>query len=327
MERYIPQYLNLITGRIFGGRQSSDHFKEVTQELANKITKTRIEKMSSLKPLGLSLFKGQTVNVLGNGPSLGMFIPNEGVSLGVNASHTHCKPDLLLLIDCVHDDRPLNQFIRFKLLEGVPCVMTLTTWVNLVYHIPEFAEYVPLALFDARPTIDDDVNNGLYLRKSSVHAAFHLALMSKCSDIRIYGVDYSDRSHYYAGKIIGDPKDQPDQKWSDIETHLSGWRELAKEAAKRRIPVSVVNPESLLVKAKIFPSFKDAGLEVQVRDMNELPVDIAAEDTFRVMTYPQPKIEEPKKKEPQEDYLKYADWEKYVSKIHIGLKYIVPEET
>jgi len=318
MERIAPQYLNLMSGRIFGGKQSGEHFKQVTQEMSDHITKTRIEKMSCLKPLGLDVFKNRVVNVLGNGPSLGMYIPDADACIGVNAAHTHCQPDLLLLVDCVHDDRPLNQFIRSRLLKGVPCVMTLTTWVNLIYYVPEFKDYVPLALFDPRPTIDDDINNGLYLRKSSVHAAFHYALMSKCSEIRIYGVDYSDRSHYYAGKIIGDPKDNPDQKWVDVETHLNGWRELSVCAKQRRVTVSVANPNSLLVKMKYFPSFQAAGLDIKVNDITQLPVNVNSEDYSQAI-------------EQQENeastYQKYADWDHHVSKIHTGLTLVVCEET
>lgn len=278
------QYVNLITGRVFGGRQTGEHFKEIDDITAKELYILGKEGSKPLDDLARQMCRGKIVNILGNGPSLKGFKPDGNPVIGVNGCSAHCKPDLLVVVDNIHDDRPLNQFIRSE-LRNLDSIMSLTTYVNLIIHHPEFvAKWKPLAIFDSKNTLSiSKLANGLFLRKSSVHACVHFALMGGATEIRLFGVDYNDRSHWYNNKIHKDPKDQKYVPWVDYDQHLMGWRMLVQLANARKQVILNANASSRLVIEKIMPLF-DCGISIesneeaitQADECEDIPIVIKA---------------------------------------------------
>lgn len=196
-------------------------------------------------------YKDQSIHILGNGPSLKDNIPrfkfHEVLTIGVNAAPI-AFPDLnywIVIDELKNDTRSLWSILYkwWKYNNKSVCVFNSSA-VDVMEE-----ELIPDYMFDRQSGINND---GLYWYGSSVHAAIDLAIKMGANNIYLWGIDYTDRSHFYTGSklINSDNLDRPNESWSDYEKHCQGFTLLKQYADKHKVKIINCNPKS---KLSIFP--------------------------------------------------------------------------
>lgn len=250
---YIDNYRGVLLHDDHTGRFKKEPLRYIplTAEQWKTATERRESRRSRFKSLTNSL-KGKTVHVLGNGPSARDFVPDGNPVIGVNAAGLLNKLDYWIVMDRFHTDRDLDKWMReyaLKPKEGTiqmttPQVGAMTLWDE------RMREWNPDCVFDhiAEPSVRGDLINGLYSLQSTVHAALDLARHMGAAEIKLWGVDYNDRSHFYTGStdIPKDEKDDPNMQWAKWHRHLEGFTKLKRILDHDKVKVTNMSPTSRL---------------------------------------------------------------------------------
>jgi hypothetical protein len=256
---YRGKFLNAFDNRYDLQNREEFRFVELTKEQYDGQQEDRLKRRAAFAKL-VKKHVGETMHVLGNGPSAKGFVPDGNPVIGVNAAGLLHEVDYLVIMDRINDERDLNKFLR-QHVKSRPKSMILTTpQVEIQHNIcPDLAGWVPDGVFDhtSEPQPRFQVRNGLYSLQSSVHAALDLARHMGASEIRLWGVDYNDRSHFYSGskEIPADTRDVPSSQWVKWERHLEGFSRLKKSCDEAGVRIFNMSPNSRLA---LFPKMQPA---------------------------------------------------------------------
>lgn len=135
---------------------------------------------------------GETIIVLGNGPSLKAFDFGrlDGfTTIGVNRIPEIFDPNYLVFLDSETWQHNKQLIIDSK-ATGKYCPDTIETGGTC----KQFKRYWPQIL---DPIIADDWDKGLFFGYTSIMPAINLAYLMKASKVVLLGVDMHDDSHYY----------------------------------------------------------------------------------------------------------------------------------
>lgn len=137
---------------------------------------------------------GQTVFVLGNGPSLKLAAPRRQelaacVTVGVNRSFRLIESNYLLFLD---------HRIWASLSEEILACGALVFCPRRL-HLPYFTQFGRYHAKNKQDVLSQRWRDGLYWSRSSVAAAVNLAYLFGAAQIALLGVDLQDNSHFYSG--------------------------------------------------------------------------------------------------------------------------------
>jgi hypothetical protein len=243
----IPEYHRVIE------YDQSPRYKKISISQKLRLDRETPELVRNLQNLHKS-FRGKTVHILANGPSLKNFkkVNSEDIVIGINAAGLNFDLDYWMILDNILDDRPLNLFLK-KYWKNSSSKHILPK--ALAYQLMvEDPEYKPFAIYNKAisPVGINELSCGLYWNRSTTHAALDLCRFLNPEQVLIWGLDYEDRSHFYTGQdeIKDDPKDQPGTQWSDFHNHVDGFKLINNEIKKSKIKVLNMNPNSAI---NIFP--------------------------------------------------------------------------
>ena len=192
---------------------------------------------------------GETIVVLGNGPSLEGFdfsLLDGLTTIGVNCIGKVFDPNYLVFLDKTVW-REHENLIRMSKAE---------VFVNDDHRLPieavYFGRYRPQ---DDEPILGGDFGRGLFWSFTSVFAALNLAYIFGADRIILLGVDMHDSSHFYSTSGTAQP-------FLNREKILTHFAHLAKFAWENGFKIYNANPKSAV---KSLPFISSTGFQPVTR--------------------------------------------------------------
>lgn len=174
---------------------------------------------------------GETVFVLGNGPSLKEASPDalsKVTTIGVNRAPEYHDPDYLVWLD--------SKFLEenAELVSSSRAEKFAAAKIRAAHPYRRFKRYSPRP---NQPLLSGNYETGLFWSYTSVFPAINLAWIFGASAIVLCGVDLLDRSHFYSNEGRGEP-------FHNSQRIIKHMQRLADFADKRGLKIINASSES-----------------------------------------------------------------------------------